>query len=276
MKRTLTVALLVLLTGSLFAQKTVRRAIKNGNSAYNEQRYSAAEAAYADALEENEASKEASFNLANSYYKQDRYDEALKEYDHYLKLEQEDLNAMSSAWSNIGNTYLKKKANEKAEAAAMQQAAQSGQPGQPQAKQQQQDNLQLSMAAYKNALRLNPKDDETRENLAIVQKVIQDQEKDEDGGGGGGSDDKDQNQDQDKQDQDNKDDKQDQKEDKQDQGKPDKQDQQQDGQMSQENIQQILDAIEQDERDTQNKVNQIKANERKKQSERNRLQDKDW
>lgn len=41
-------------------------------------------------------------------------------------------------------------------------------------------------------------------------------------------------------------------------------------------MQQILEAIEQDERETQERVNQLKAEERKKKNERNRQQDKDW
>lgn len=255
MKRIVFIVLLTVFAVNLSAQKAVRKSIKRGNEAFKEQRYSAAETDYAKALEENASSKEASFNLANTYYKQQRYDEALNEYKHYLTLENEAPEKMSAAWSNIGNTYLKKKAAEKS-----QMQAQGGQP-----QQQQADNLQMSMEAYKNALRLDPTDDETRENLAIVQKMIKDQE-----GGGGENDDQEQKQDQ----------KEDKKDDQQNQDKnQDKQDQQEqpkEDQMSQENIQQILEAIEQDERETQDRVNQLKADERKKQSERNRQQDKDW
>lgn len=252
MKRIVFIVLLTVFAVNLSAQKAVRKSIKRGNKAFKEQRYSAAETDYAKALEENASSKEASFNLANTYYKQQRYDEALNEYKHYLTLENEAPEKMSAAWSNIGNTYLKKKAAEKS-----QMQAQGGQP-----QQQQADNLKMSMEAYKNALRLDPTDDETRENLAIVQKMIKDQE-----GGGGENDDQEQNQDQ----------KEDKKDQEQNQDKnQDKQEQPKEDQMSQENIQQILEAIEQDERETQDRVNQLKADERKKQSERNRQQDKDW
>lgn len=258
MKRIVFIVLLTAFAVNLSAQKTVRQSIRKGNKAFKEQRYSAAETDYAKAMEENAASKEASFNLANTYYKQNRHDEAINEYKYYLTLENESPKNMSAAWSNIGNTFLKKKASEKSQM----QAQQGGQP-----QKQQADNLQMSMEAYKNALRLNPTDDATRENLAIVQKMIKDQE-----GDGGGDDDKNQDKDE-KEDkkEENKEDKQDKDEDKQ-----DKQDQQKEDQMSQENIQQILEAIEQDERETQNRVNQLKADERKKQNARNRQQDKDW
>lgn len=264
MKRNILLVLLVFFTVGISAQKSVRKSVRKGNSAFEEQRYSAAEADYAKALEENASSKQASFNLANTLYKQQRWDEALKEYEHYLTLENENPQKMGDAWSNVGNTYLKKKANEKAQA----QGAMPQQGAAPQQQAQQADNLKASMEAYKNALRLNPTDNETRENLAIVQKMIKDQE----GDGGGGDD----NQDQDK----NEDKKEDKKEDKQqdkDKNQDKKEDKKQDeNQMSQENIQQILEAIEQDERETQARVNQAKAEERKRQNERNRRQDKDW
>lgn len=257
MKRYILFTLLLLFTIGLSAQKSVRQAVRKGNNAYKEQRYSAAEEDYAKALEENASSKEASFNLANTYYKQKRWDDALKEYQHYLTLENQNPKKMSAAWSNMGNTFLKKKADEKNQM--------QGMPGQGQ-QQQAQDNLKMSMEAYKNALRLNPQDDETRENLAIVQKMIKDQE----GGGGGDG--------QDNQDKDDKQQEQQQQEQNQNQDKQDekKDDQQNENQMSQENIQQILEAIEQQEKETQERVNQVKADEKKRQMEKNRRQDKDW
>lgn len=263
MKKFIFTILLTLTVSGAFAQKEVRKAIRSGNSAYNEQRYGAAEGDYAKALSANADSKEASFNLANTYYKQQRWDEALKEYDHYLKLESKDKDKMSSAWSNVGNTYLKKKSNEKGQT---QPAAQGQQQG---GSQQKEDNLKMSMEAYKKALRLNPKDDDTRYNLAVVQKMLKDQE-----GEGGGGGDQDQNKDKDKdKDKDKKDDKKDQN-----QNKDQKQDQKQDqqNQMSQDNIQQILQALEQDEKATQQRVKEQKAQEQKRKNENNKKQNKDW
>lgn len=268
MKKILFIILFVFSASVLFAQKAERKAIRSGNDAYKEQRYGAAQSDYMKALEVNAGSKEASYNLANSYYKQGQWDEALKEYQHYLTLENEDNEKMSAAWSNMGNTFLKKKANEKS--SAQKQMPQGGQ------QQQQEDNLKMSMEAYKNALRLNPQDNDTRYNLAVVQKMIKDKE--DKGGGGGQDQNKDQDKDQNKEKQDqNKDNKQDQNKDqKKDQDQNKKQDQQNQNQMSQDNIQQILQAIEQDEKQTQERVKQGKAEERKKQNENNRRQNKDW
>jgi len=251
MKKILFILLFISFALSLSAQKKVRQEIRSGNKAYKEQRYETAESNYQAAIAENASSREASYNLANTYYKQQRWDDALKEYQHYLTLETESTERMSAAWNNMGNTFLKKKAAEKGQAQA---APEQGQ-------QKQADNLQMSMEAYKNALRLNPADDEARYNLAVVQKMIQDQQ----GDGGGGQDKK----------EDQKDDKKDEQKDEQEKQEQ-KDQQQQQNQMSQQNIEQILQAIEQDERDTQERVQKSKAEERKQKNQDNRRQNKDW
>ncbi|MFR9166098.1 MAG: tetratricopeptide repeat protein [Dysgonomonas sp.] len=223
-------------TSGIFAQKVVRDSIRTGNKAYSEQRYHEAESNYKSAINQNPASKEASYNLANTYYKQSRWDDALKEYQHYLTLETDNTDKMSSAWHNIGNTMLKKK------------------------------DLKQSMEAYKNALRLNPADEQSRYNLAVVQKIIKDKEDNK-------------NQDQQQQQQQNQQQQQDQNQQQQQQQnkpqekKPEEQDNQQ---MSRDNVNQILQAIEQDEKETQEKVQQMKAAEKKQQNENNRRQNKDW
>ena len=119
--------------------------------------------------------------------------------------------------------------------------------------------------AYKESLRNNPKDDETRYNLALAQKLLKDQQQNQDQN-------QDKNQDQ-KQDQ--KDDKKDQNKNQQEQDKKDQQNQNQQQQqqnkdeMSKENAQQLLNAVMQDEKNVQDKV--------KKQLQiQGKKLDKDW
>lgn len=238
--------LLFLLTISLVAsaQKDVRKYIREGNKSYEEKLYNAAEANYNSALKSNEASPEALYNLGNTYYQQGKWDEALKTYEKYLTVQASStpnpLN-MSQAWHNMGNTFLHKK------------------------------DLEKSKEAYKNALRLNPADDQTRYNLAVVQKMIQDQKNDDQNQ----DQNKDQNKDQQDQNKDQNKDQQDQNQD-QNQDKKDQDKKEEENQMSQDNIQQLLKAIEQDEKETQERVKQMKANDRKKQNENNRKLNKDW
>lgn len=252
MKQVFVIIFVLISTTSLFAQRQVRKDIRKGNEAYKEQLYNAAEASYKSALEKNAASPEAIYNLANSYYKQGNWDNALKTYQQYLATENKDHQKMGAAWHNVGNTLLQKK------------------------------DLKQSMEAYKKALRLNPNDEEARYNLATVQKILKDQQdnnKNKDQNKDQNKDNKDKNKDQNKdknkdQNKDNKDKDKDKDQNKDQQNKDQKQDQQ--PQMSQDNIQQLLKAIEQDEKETQKKVQQIKAADRKQKNENNRRQGKDW
>jgi hypothetical protein len=107
--------------------------------------------------------------------------------------------------------------------------------------------LPQCIEAYKESLRNNPKDDETRYNLALAQKQLKDQQQDQ------------QNQDQQQQQQEQKEDKQDQNKDQQEQDQKDQQQNQQQQQqnkneMSKENAQQLLNAVMQDEKNVQDKV----------------------
>lgn len=107
--------------------------------------------------------------------------------------------------------------------------------------------LPQCIEAYKQALRNNPKDDETRYNLALAQKQLKDQQQQQ------------QNQDQQQQQQEKKEDeKQQQNKDQQEQEKKNQQNQQNPQQnqneMSKENAEQLLKAAMQDEKDVQDKV----------------------
>ena len=105
--------------------------------------------------------------------------------------------------------------------------------------------LPQCIEAYKESLRNNPKDDETRYNLALAQKQLKDQQQQQN---------QDQNEDQQ---QEQKEDEQQNKE-QQDQDKKDQQQNQQQqqnqNQMSKENVEQLLNAVMQDEKNIQDKV----------------------
>ena len=214
---------------SLSAQKAVRKNTKQGNRSYKEQKYEQAANSYEEALKINPNALEPNYNLGNTLYKQEKWDESIAQQNHYLQLEKENPEKESSAWHNIGNAFLHEK------------------------------ELEKSMEAYKMALRINPNDDETRYNLAVVQKMINDQEQEQE------------------QQQDQKQDQNDQPQPPEPQDKPKQAEQQTEPeQMSRENARQILQAIEQDEKETQKRLNEMKAEERKQQAQENRRQNKDW
>lgn len=230
--------LLLGITGSLPAQKAERKNVRSGNKLYQNELYTDAEIAYRKGLEVNPTSFEGTFNLGNALYRQEKYKEAAEQYERIAQQGQRLLNddpdnaeKLAQVFHNLGNIGMKE--------------------------QRYAESIEL----YKQALRLNPADDETRYNLALAQKLLEDQE------GEGGNDDNDQNEDEQDQDQNQE---QQQPED-QDENQSQQEEQEQNDQMSRDNAQQILDAFLEDEKDTQEKVQRAQQ----QQQERRRT-DKEW
>ena len=117
-----------------------------------------------------------------------------------------------------------------------------------------------AIEAYKNALRLNPKDDEARYNLELCKKQQKKQQDKKN------QDKQDQKKDQNGKDEKKEKDKKDQKQDKQKQ-----QQQQQKPQMSKENAEQLLNAAMQEEKNTQQRIKKAQQQHQQKR----RLQ-KNW
>ena len=214
------------------AQRDVRTNIRHGNRAYHQQNFSEAITFYENAISENPNSQEAIFNLGNALYRAGEWERAIEQFGRFIELEQNDPMAASAAWHNIGNALLRNYA------------------------------LQESLEAYKMALRFNPRDDETRYNLAVVQRLIRNEE--DDGGGGGQDEEQEQQQ-------------QEQQQQQQQQNQNQRVEQPEEpAQMSRENARQILQAIEEDERDTQERVQQMRERARERQAEENRRLNRNW
>ena len=210
--------LLVASAVQIFAQqKTDRDYLRSGNKLYNDSLFIKAEVDYRKALEINPKSTDAMFNLANALLMQQKAKEAMEQYESVSKIEK-DKNKLAQIYHNMG---------------VMLQSAKQ---------------LPQCIEAYKESLRNNPKDDETRYNLALAQKQLKDQQQNQ------------QNQDQQQQQQQKQEEeKQDQNKDQQEQDQKDQQQNQQQQQqnkneMSKENAQQLLNAVMQDEKNVQDKV----------------------
>ncbi len=122
-----------------------RRYLREGNRLYNKEMFDESELSYRRALESDEESPRARFNLGNSLYKQGRYDEAARYFGELGEDIDDPLNR-SRVFHNLGNSML-----------MMQQVEQS-------------------IEAYKEALRNNPHDPETRYNLAFAQSLLDEQQ----------------------------------------------------------------------------------------------------
>jgi len=225
---------MLLLGAATFAQaqqKTDRDYLRSGNKLYNDSLFIKAEVDYRKALDINPKSTDAMFNLGNALLMQQKVKEAMEQYESVSKVEK-DKSKLAEIYHNVG--------------VILQSAKQYPQ----------------CIEAYKESLRNNPKDDETRYNLALAQKLLKDQQQNQ------------QNQDQQQQQQEQKEDKQEQNQDQQEQEQKDQQQQQQQQQqnkneMSKENAQQLLNAVMQDEKNVQDKV--------KKQIQiQGKKLDKDW
>lgn len=202
-----------------------RKIIRQGNKAYNEKKYTEAEELYRKALEKKPQSVEANYNVGNVLYKQNKYLDAATKYN---SLTNSTDNKMEKAfiYHNMGNSYLKA------------------------------NKLQESIDAYKQSLKLNPGDKETKFNLAYAQRMLVQQQQQQQQQQNKDKDNKDQNKKDDKKDQQNKD-----QQDKKDEQKQN--DQQQNKNISQEDANRILEAMQNDEKELHKKLKMEKVQSQK-------------
>ena len=224
-----------------------KREVRRGNRDFRKENYKEAELQYFRALAKDSLSFAANYNMANTLYRQENYDQALK---HLERLEEvaADSPAAADFYYNLGNVAMAK------------------------------EEYQKAVDAYKQSLLRNPGDVEAKENYIYAKaKLKEQQDQQQNDQNNQDQNNQDQNNDQNKdQNQDNKDnqnknddqnkDQQDQNKDQQDQNQ-DQQDQKKDQQnqsgsepkISPQAAQQMLQAIQAKEKETQEKVNKEKA-----------------
>jgi len=237
-------------------ERDARKDVREGNELYNQLKFEEAEIAYKKALDKNPNYAKASYNLANTIYQKNQNKEAVFQYDLAEKIAPDKM-SKAEIFHNMGNSFMKEKQYDKA------------------------------VDAYKNAMRNNSKDEETRYNLAMAQELLKNQQdkdnkdnkdnkddnkddknkdqKDKEGGDKDKKDEKDKDKDKGK---DKEDDKGDPKKDKED---PQNQNQKpRPNQLSPEQMKQLLEAMNNEENKTQKKLNAQKARGQKIK------QEKDW
>ena len=227
-----------------------------GNSLVDED-FIKAEKKYRLAVSTKQNNATGSFNLGNAYYNSELYDEALLR--HLEAVENSSSKPEKhKAYHNIGNILMQKK------------------------------QCKEAVSAFKNALRNNPSDDESRYNLALAQECAKEQG---DGDGDGDDEDKDKDKDENKDEKDDSDENKDKdeknkdkgdededkkegddKEDKDGKPKDDKGDQknkdpkddkgqpqQQPGKLSPQQVKNLLEAMNNEEKKVQEKMNASKT-----------------
>ncbi|MCB7482004.1 tetratricopeptide repeat protein [Christiangramia sediminis] len=258
-------------------KKEANKFIAEAQEALSENDFASAEASYRKAISKDPSNLNAKYNMGNLYYAKEKSlnaEQRLKEATELEATKEE----KHRIYHNLGNSYM------------------------------QQKNYQEAVNAFKEALRNDPTDDETRYNLALAKKMLEKEKQDQDQNQDQNKKDdekKDENKDQQKKDQnqdgkggedENKDQKPqdegenekdkkegDQNEDKQkdegdeqkkNDGQGDKEKQQQpkptQGQLSPQQIKNLLEAMNNEEKKVQDKINAEKAKGVKVKSE------KDW
>lgn len=226
--------LLTALSVSSYADnRQARKLIRKGNALYRADKRQEAQVDYLKAYRADSTDARVQYNLATSMFPQD-----------YKLVQKERCDTMAMMFERAAqaetNPLRKAKAYHN-EGVAYQGVKDFGK----------------AIEAYKNALRCNPNDDESRYNLVLCQRQLKNQ-------GGGNN-----NQQQDKQDQQDKQQQQQQQEKQEKQKKQDQQQQQQEPPMSKENAEQLLNAAMQREKETQKRMKEAQQQPQRRRIEKN-------
>lgn len=222
MKSTMLIIYVLICFSMMVTAQEERKIIRQGNKAYEAKKYTESEELYRKALDKKPQSLEANYNVGNALYKQKKYLDAASKYNSLINNTQ-DKRERGFIYHNMGNSYLKA------------------------------NKLEEGIKAYKESLKLNPTDKETKFNLAYAQRMLVQQQQQQ------------QNNKNDKKDQNKKDDKQNQ------QNQPNKDQQNKDQQnqepqnknISQEDANRILEAMQNDEKELHKKLKMEKVQKEK-------------
>jgi Ca-activated chloride channel family protein len=226
MKHFIVIITLLLINMTCFSQKE-KKYIREGNKHFDKGKYENSEVSYRKALEEESQAFNALFNLGDAMYKQEKYEDAAGEFNGVSQMNTDKINR-ARTFHNLGNSLLKA------------------------------NKIQESIEAFKNALRNNPADLETKYNLAYAQDLL-DQQQQQQQNQNKEQQEKDQNKDNQKQQE-----SQEQEQNQEQQNREEQQQQQpQPDQISKEDAKRLLEALADDERKIQEKIKKAKAKQNK-------------
>jgi len=197
--------ILFLLFSSLGYSQDANKDIVQGNEAYKKNDYNTATNSYKNALNKSSQNQIATYNLGNALYKNEKGDEAINSFDNTIR-NSTDKVIKQKAYYNKGVAF------------------------------QKQNKLPECITAYKNALKIDPNDEDARQNLERALKQQQQQQK--------------KNDDQQKKDQ---------NQDKKDQDQKKQEPQQQKPKMSKEDAEEKLKTLMEQEKNLQDKLRKVRA-----------------
>ncbi len=137
----------VLACSSQIAGQSTHKLLRKGDKAYKQERFEMAEENYRKAIDKKPTAN-GSFNLGNTIYNQDRYEEAAQHYQQSVNIIGDD-QKRSEALYNLGNAQLKNQQMEEA------------------------------IESYKQAARINSEDRDIRNNLYLAKKLLEQKQQQE-------------------------------------------------------------------------------------------------
>ncbi|MBS3776259.1 MAG: tetratricopeptide repeat protein [Bacteroidales bacterium] len=232
MVRKVSVILMMMLLSTYGFSQSERKFIRRGNDAFEEKAYTQSEINYRKAAEHSPNSYKAVYNMGDALYKQGKYEEAAQKFSSLTNRDLSD-DKLANANHNLGNALFNS------------------------------DQLKESIEAYKNALKLNPDDIETKHNLTHALRKLrqQQQQKNKDQ----------QNNQNNKKNQDrnqNQQNRQNQQQE-QNQNKQERKQQPQENRISKQDARRLLQALENDEKQLQKKLKKKKEKAESAQSAKN-------
>jgi len=124
--------------------QTTHQLLRKGDRAYNSSNFSDAGKIYEDALKSAPDNQSAAYNLGNAMYQQGKYEDAVKQYERAAKTNSNPA-YQADVLHNLGNAYL------------------------------QQQKYKESAESYEKSLRLRPGDPDTKRNLQLVKRKLQEE-----------------------------------------------------------------------------------------------------
>jgi Ca-activated chloride channel homolog len=140
--------ILALFQSFLCNAQVVNKEIRKGNKEYGKKAYSEAEIHYRKALEKSPETTRATFNLADALYKEGQYEPSITKFEALTKTKNSN-SQLSKYYYNLGNAYFQSK------------------------------KMDDAVNAYKQSLRLNPKDQDDKHNLQFALKVQKEKQNDD-------------------------------------------------------------------------------------------------